>query len=1096
MRTPLPLLCLTVLVCAGRSRVAHADPVRLHIVGPGQQPVAGAQVRVAQYQGYFNAGRAQVSELVSDENGRIALESKHPLKASPKLDDYSSRGFLAVSIVAPGLATKALLLKDGDNEIALLPGKAWGGVALDQAQKPVPGVRIILGDFWAPDSALTRWPEALRLETLTDKDGKWSFEGMPLAGKARLTVESALFKRETFSLNLDAPGAPPLFLERGVTIKGRLLRPDGQGAGNVTLYPGGSGDMNPFETNYRTAPDGSFEMSGLPEGDFYLQHIDMGDADNLPFIVEPLSVRGLKAGEVHDIGIWKTLKGLELRGTVVESGSKTPISGARIQGTGGTQHGTSDAKGNFAALTESDSRQAYVSANGFMRQTIPLKPAVNGGVDMGTIELKRGFKLSGVVKEKSGKPLPLMTISVKRGEEVPQYTRMDSEGGFVFDGLEPGTYSVGVRLRADIKPITVSVGPGKNPAPFELLVDSATTPPPLSQMQGRVVDSSGLPVAGAKIVLSIGDPRQEWQTMRAVSELDGRFTSQFAESMGIPKIGTVKRPGYSFSKADELKKVDGVWQTTIVLQSRGSALRGHVLDADGKPVTGAYVSLTGHSDAPIVPVGEDGAFALPDVPLEGVTIVASNGPAYSETKVEKASADVKIVLPTGAPQTLTTAEATSLADKLWLTAQLESTSWEGWNEYWDILGPERMRATAERAKSEWTWTQYVETLAQRDPKALLGQIDEIRASLPPNVPVIEALVARVQARSDDPTQRAKAQAWLQAHNKPSLEIAASGVSSLLRIGSVAEALQPGGSTKWVDFAAQIAAQLSDKTRLKTAEEWGETAALIGPMALENLVQEWGSNAQFRAYKGATLAFTETGNPKSAADYLKLMEATLPDTEHGRDHDLLEDYEERPGDALKWVRNSFAVELAKTDPAAALPLALEVGEYYAPSLLVEIGTEALKRGDKELAGKALRQLLNSSSDDADSFPQAADVALEFDPKLAQELFQAAWEQARRNSGEANPAANFSLAAYAQARAKRWPGESRLIIEREWAQRLPAFDPKDETWVYSSMEALKRLAAAMTVISPQRAIEMAAQLPENLNLRAEGRARVAVKLLEMP
>ncbi|RYG59445.1 hypothetical protein EON80_25710 [bacterium] len=89
--------------------------------------------------------------------------------------------------------------------------------------------------------------------------------------------------------------------------------------------------------------------------------------------------------------------------------------------------------------------------------------------------------------------------------------------------------------------------------------------------------------------------------------------------------------------------------------------------------------------------------------------------------------------------------------------------------------------------------------------------------------------------------------------------------------------------------------------------------------------------------------------------------------------------------------------------------------------------------------------------------------------------------------------FSIVSYAAARAGRWPGESRILIEREWAQTLAKLDLKNERDFDEEPDNLRNLVSAMARIDPLRALEMAEQLPTQKQLRAEAKGELLVGLL---
>jgi hypothetical protein len=511
-------------------------------------------------------------------------------------------------------------------------------------------------------------------------------------------------------------------------------------------------------------------------------------------------------------------------------------------------------------------------------------------------------------------------------------------------------------------------------------------------------------------------------------------------------------------------------------------------------VARAFVSVAGSNDLPLVSSDENGDFSLPNVPVEDVTLIASNGRSYGETTIEKTGKNILVTLQPG-----TEYDAVALADEILPNSRIDNLWGDRWDITWNALGTARMEAAILRTKTnnpgwEWTWNQYLYRLARHDPKWFLARGDELVALAPKDKTEVLALLARLRASSDNPADREKARAWLVAQGKPSLSLTTSTVTTLLRTARVAEALKAGDGDRWVDFAAQIAAQLPDKARAEGAYEWGQLATSISPMAFENFVQEWTGNAQLNAYHGAVKRFSQEGEIAAASEMLKRMEEVLPTVQTAKDEVRIEGFVQRPKDVLAQARSAFALALQKTDPAAALKLAPHITDYERSQLLIEIGKSAAKLGQTEVAAQALRQVFESRYSNVEPGAAAAEVALSFDSNLSDELFKLAWEKAKPRSTGDEHSYDASLAAYAGARAKKWAGESRLLIEREWAPRIKTYKPPEDRRHDDKATTLEELVAAMARIDARRALEMAKQLPEKGDLQARARGQIAIALLQ--
>jgi hypothetical protein len=910
-------------------------------------------------------------------------------------------------------------------------------------------------------------------------------------------VEHPRFAYESLQLPIKAVGAPPLFLELGGTIKGRLLTPDGQPAADVPIYPGGA-DFSARDRDYRTASDGTFQFSSLRAGDFNLQKLDFGGRDKaLPFIVRSKQVKALKAGETRDIGDWKTETGILVKGKVVESGAKTPVPYASISLS--QAQSQSDKNGDFSFRAPDDVSHGFISAQGFFNVHKQLAQAVGGVLDMGTIELRRGLVAKGTLKDKNGQHVVKMQIHAESERNGRVYGHTDSKGNFSIAPLEPGNYTLNVHGRKLLSGATFSVAAGQTTAPIEAVVDTQvdtkmdTGAPKI--LAGHALDAKGNAVGGAKISLRVSSENGA-QYLTAISGVDGRFETKSALEGAAPTITGASRPGLVFARADEFKIVDGVWRADLFMQPRGIALRGRVVDSEGQPAARAWVSLVGRSDAPIVQSDENGAFSIPDVALQGVTVIASDGRAYGQATVEKAGENATVALSKTADY-----DAATLAEEILPTARLDRLWGERLTPVWNALGTTRLEAAILRSKSgdgnwEWTWSEYLSHLALHDPASFLARGEELLALTPTNRK--EEATARLmllRARSTDETERAKAQAWVGEQKTVKHEMTAGSIIPLLRVSAVAESLKAGGGAFWLEYAAQIAAQGAEKTRYDGAYQWGEAVAELGVTALEDFTQEWSAASKLRLLGRALPVFTARKDLETSRKILSSMQELEVEANQTAKNvlNLEEGRFMKPKDTIAQARLVVANLLAQTDPQAALELVKGLGTYTQQGgIFLEIGKTAGKLGQNELAASALRQVFESQYGNIEPGVAAARIALDFDPKLADELFQKARDKAKPRGFEHDLRFRPSIAAYAEARAKNWAGESRILIEREWAERIKANKRLEEN-DFVSDQSLKALVGAMARLDARRALEMADQLPEKRNMRALARGQIAIALL---
>ncbi len=1074
----------------GHLALCRADAVRLQINGPDGKPVAGAKVRVVESSGgWFDRSSDAPRDLESDAKGALTLDSKRSLAAPA--DPFGLRNLLTARVMAPGLALGGAPLKAGDNIISLKKATFVEGVVLDEQQKPVAGARLRLASLRAMNKgakpAFVPFDGELAPEIRSDENGKWRFDFVPEGTTATVEIADARFRRQKFDFDAGQI-APPLFVRRGVTIKGRMLKPDGTPATKVSFYAGD------HENQPQTASDGRFEVSGLKPGYITLQIV--GSESKLPFIVPRKPLQGLKAGEVRDIGDWKTQKGERVKGRV-EDGAGKPIPNAHVWVWGPADgSGQSDKNGNFDFLAEPGAAIYSASAPGFGQKSEHNVPdAKNGVVNLGTIELKRGQKVSGVLRNQNGAPIANAFLRAQQKANRVSEAFTDAKGGFTFDGLEQGTFTVAFSNGKIVSggTFTVAIGATK---PLVVVVEgkSAATAPETeseTRVEARVVDDQDRPVAGAQVALRLKMTGGSYRDVTGVSKNDGTLSVGFNGSEdGQLVVTEVFRPGFA-AGSNDFKLQNGVWRGTLTLLTRGTFLRGRVVDSAGKPVAGAFVGLSTGTELP-VPTGENGDFALPDAPQKGVTLLVSDGARFSTFPVVKAG-QIEVSLPDAPP----IEDKIALADEI-----LPNARWEwGLLENWDAFGSKRIEAAVlrERANTRnvwsWTWERYLQSLARREPGEFLKREAELRAQNPDESRAqFERCAMLARAGAGDATQKASVKKWLDAEQKQKRTLDSGSVTLVLERAEIAARLNPEDATLWLDYAGQIGDQINN--RGENSWDWGRTLARISASAAQDLSQNWPLVAQMQLLHSAMLEDISQNDAKAAKSNWERINALAEDAQNAPPDTStkVEGFTIKAADILRQAKGTYSQFLSRTDPRAAFDIARELalsGSERAAAMPV-IGKNAAKLEQFDIARQALKATFESTLGNTEFGASAAQFALTFDEKFADELFALSYDKSHSdNEGELSWT---SVAAYAGARAQKWPGEARILIEREWPKRLAnAKKPRENNDWEPGDDAPRNLISAMAHINPRRAIEMTRELPEKGAGRAQALGDVAEVLL---
>lgn len=1068
----------------GLLAVCQADAVRLKIVGPDGKPVAGAAVRVFEVAGLAGAPKIEKPlELTSDAGGEVAFESKTPLPAAKEPSEIG-RVYLGVQVRALGLAIRQSELKAGDNTLALRAGHAFSGIVLDENEKPVAGVKIQLRSISLPGQSLQERSffgyispgDDGEPNALSDASGKWVLDGLPLVGTGEIGVADPRFKNESFAFDL-SKGAPPLFLERGATLKGRLLKPDGTGASDVRFYVG---NLAVFP---KTGADGRFEIGGLGSDDLDLQAFGFLTG-NLPFLVPTKHVPGLQAGEVRDIGDWQTKSGIHVRGKVVEAGTNKPLEGANIEvfGEGDLGQGTSGKDGTFDFVASPDNYSVSASMDGFVGYDSHDVPnSTTGVIDVGTITLKRGLKIKGVVKNQAGTPVVAMLYADKNGSRA--YARSDEkDGSFTFDGLEAGDYTVGGQGQKIVAGEKFSVS-DKPSAPLSVVVEGKDALPNASQIAGRVLDESGHPIAGAKIRLKIKQVRGYTENQTLVSGLDGTYSAPLSSPTATPEIAGVSRPGWIFGGA-QLILANAIWRGDITLQKRGVVLRGRILDSHGAPVAGAYVGLADGYSLPVV-ADANGAFILSDAPARGTKMMASDGPRLLEFEV--GAPDVSLVLPDVSPLT----DKGAFADSILASSGLPTL----WEKQWNVLGARRIETilapTRDGRYAGSKWNRFLRLLVQHEPQTLLDREAELRQESPrESLGEFERLLMLARAMSSDETERAKVKSWLDKQQKQQRDLTAESVKNLLGVAEVAARLDAKQGAQWLDFAAQIAAQLPDDN---DTDSWGELAARISDEAPVQLTQDRATYSALQLLLGAMRIFCDAKDMAGARKtFARMEELGVVAAKSPKSIVKGERYYNTPAELVRQGRQFLARVVAPNDADAALQIALADGDETRAQVLLDIARSAVKQKHIDIALSAINAALTLPIGGEKSAAEAATIAAPFDPAFSETLFARAFKSSiPKDSDDLDR--YVSVFSYAKARAGKRPGESRILIEREWKKRVAKAKEGTDDYFDINGGGMQGLAEATALIAPRRALEMTEQIRDKRGGRAQARGEIALALL---
>jgi hypothetical protein len=508
-----------------------------------------------------------LQKVVTEQDGRFRFERLDPLKdwslvvTHERYQRYETD--TAVPVPEGG---------ERNERITLIPGLTCSGVVSDaQTRQPIAGALLVVESAMA---ATSRRKSQSRLEAKTDAQGAYVFYNTSLSPQqariltvsapgyatqvinnfamAALSEPSKRFKNVQGGVQAESK-VQDFELERGLTIAGRVVRPDRRGATGieveamnqagtigsigrdvsaengeflieglaagiylVRVVPTGNFDapalqrveadskdvvlelfekatvigqvvdssgkpLSRFTVKARTSnelsrafgavmaqrsvkdsKDGTFELSGLPEGSFVIEASSEGFA---PSFSEPFdTTQGLATTDI----VVRMSRGGELRGQVIDAYTGQGLAGAEIatldnnyiegdlfelfsalEPTALTKTSVfADADGRFAIeLMTPGEYQVQVRVRGYSTVVTNDVLIVDGQVtELPTQRVAKGARIAGVVLSADNQPLAGSTVQLTPADasEVQGHrqTRTDGEGRFTLDNVRPGDYEL------------------------------------------------------------------------------------------------------------------------------------------------------------------------------------------------------------------------------------------------------------------------------------------------------------------------------------------------------------------------------------------------------------------------------------------------------------------------------------------------------------------------------------------------------------------------------------------------------------------------------------------------------------------------------
>lgn len=371
--------------------------------------------------------------------------------------------------------------------------------------------------------------------------------------------------------------------------------------------------------------DGRCELT-VPAGEILLVYIRGGADTRLTrvYVDKPL----LK-GERRLIETVVFPRGIPVTGMVVDDHGR-PVAGARVTATWGSQdwasHSNStraqglvgiDAPSDLECMSDDQGQFVFDGLDGpeFLRgskadwilsaSTESMKPfdrvQINprsAGAEASGIKLRMApvRDLSGMVIGPDGKPLAGVAVSVRdfgpgswsglgiqgafsiSPADIEPQVITETDGSFLISDLVEGAWTLGVDLGGQPS-ATVKIGRQARNATISFVREEEDA---LVAFEGTVVDESGDPIAGAKVLY------RSWTSRLVVTDAEGRFRMPRIEPDQLGFGLTFYAPGYALNGLMIERSRNGVPPIRMVLGPEETVV-GRVVGPDGTPRQGLQV---------------------------------------------------------------------------------------------------------------------------------------------------------------------------------------------------------------------------------------------------------------------------------------------------------------------------------------------------------------------------------------------------------------------------------------------------------------------------------------------------------------------------
>jgi hypothetical protein len=515
--------------------------------GPGKKPVAGAIVQAEPEL----SGQGAVRPEVSDDQGRFEVLGLAPglYRLVVRHKDYAPGVVWGVPVEGSSDTRSDVLLE----RAVPLVGRLLG----PDPEKTVAGhVKVAAIDGKLPPPSLS---DMLGAET--GGDGRFRLDVLP-PGDHVLAVEARGYtsRRVEVSVGVGAPRADAgdILLDFGAAIRGKVKQETGQAIADALIEA--SARRPPSSLEFRSGPDGSFAVTGLEPGPYYLKV----SAPGFVRIYRPV-----EAG-AEDVEVVLSSAGT-ITGLVVDENDR-PVEAFRVRARSAAREGqgsqrsaeaqtTAHAEGRFTleGIAEGTYVVEVAAPEHGDATASEVKVTPGATTDAGRIRLDSGGTVKGDVVDTSGSSIAGASVTVQRRSQQRfvqsdfggLQAESDMGGAFEIHGVPAGTVNVTARHPsfAEGAAARVEIDPAKGPAEVRIVLS------PGGRIEGAVRKRDGTGLSGIVMELM---PRDESglspdRTM-AVTHGDGSFAFEHVPT-GRGRVSLISVSAGQHAKTQE-KQVD------------------------------------------------------------------------------------------------------------------------------------------------------------------------------------------------------------------------------------------------------------------------------------------------------------------------------------------------------------------------------------------------------------------------------------------------------------------------------------------------------------------------------------------------------------